>query len=124
MPDAYIRKQKIAAGKTEALREWMTDLKQAVEGNEAEVLEVWREEGLHTISLFIERGDGLDHLVWYVEAEDIDKLVRAREESTSPLHDLEDEMLADVLESPDEAGEFELLAHGVSPERTDTFSFE
>lgn len=122
MTEIFVRKQKIRPGKTGRLREWMDEMLDAAEADLDGVREIWSEESLHTISLFIEHAEDADYFVWYLEAESMEQLVEARSASTHPLHDIEDEMLQDVLEDPEESGDFEPLLHGVSPERSTAFT--
>lgn len=99
----------------------MAELKEAVQADREGVLEIWNEESLRTLSIFIERTERSDYLVWYIEADDIDRLIEARRNSTHSLHDLEDEMMAEVLENPENVGEFEPVFHGVNPNRPNSF---
>jgi hypothetical protein len=124
MSEIFIRKQEIRDGKTDALREWIDELHSEAESDRQGVREIWEKESLQTISLFIEHTADADHLVWYLEAESMAQLIEARAASTHPLHDIEDEMMDDILVDPTEAGEFEPLLHGVSEDRTDTFSIQ
>lgn len=121
MTEIFVRKQKIRPGQTGRLREWMDEMLDAAEADTEGVQDIWSEESLQTISLFIEHAGDADYFVWYLEAESMAQLVEARSASTHPLHDIEDEMLQDVLEDPEETGDFEPLLHGVSPERSTTF---
>ncbi|WP_458209234.1 DUF6176 family protein [Haladaptatus sp. NG-SE-30] len=102
----------------------MKELKSVAEEEKEGVLEIWEKESLQTLSLFIERMDHGDYLVWYIEADDIDQLIAARRNSTHPLHDLEDEIMAEVLESPENVGEFEPVFHGVNPDQPNPFVVE
>lgn len=122
MADIFIRKQKIRPGKTERLREWITEMHDAASREAAQ--DIWAAESLHTISLFIEHADDGDYFVWFLEAESMEQLIEARRASTHPLHDVEDEMMEDVLEDPEEAGDFEPLLHGVSSERPNEYIVE
>lgn len=124
MADVFIRKQKILPGKTERLREWIAKMDDEADSDSQGVQDIWSAESLHTISLFVEHAADGDYFVWYLEAESMEQLVDARRSSTHPLHDVEDEMMADVLEDPEETGDFEPLLHGVSPERPDNFTVE
>ena len=124
MPDIFIRKQEIEDGKTDELREWIDELHSEAEADEQGVKEIWAEESLHTISLFIEHTADANYFVWYLEAESMEQLIEAREASTHPLHEVEDAMMEDVLVDPTEAGEFEPLLHGVSADRPDTFTIQ
>lgn len=121
MAETFIRKHKIRPGKTDRLREWIGDMKTEAQADSHRVQEIWAEETLHTISLFIEHAEDGKYLVWYLEAESMEQLVTARRASTHPLHDIEDEMMETVLEEPAENGEFEPLLHGVSADRPDDF---
>jgi hypothetical protein len=124
MTEVFVRKQKIRPGKTERLREWMDELVGEAESDRQGVRDIWEEESLQTMSLFIEHAEDGDYLVWYLEADSMEQLIEARRASTHPLHDTEDAMMGDVLVDPEEAGEFEPLLHGVSPERSDTFQLQ
>lgn len=122
MADIFIRKQKIRPGKTERLREWIAEMHDAASREAAH--DIWSAESLHTISLFIEHAEDGDYFVWFLEADSMEQLIAARRASTHPLHDVEDEMMAEVLEDPEEAGDFEPLLHGVSPERPNDYTIE
>jgi hypothetical protein len=87
-------------GKTERLREWIAEMYDAADAET--VRRVWSAESRHTISLFVEHAADGDYLVWVLEADSVDQLVESRRASTHPLHDIEDEMMADVLEDPEE----------------------
>ena len=122
MSEIFIRKQEIEEGKTDELRRWIDDMQSEAEADEQGVEEIWAEESLHTVSLFIEHTADANYFVWYLEAESMAQLIEAREASTHPLHELEDAMMEDVLVDPTEVGEFEPLMHGVSERRPDTFT--
>ena len=124
MAEIFIRKQKIRPGKTDQLREWIRKLNEEADADSQGVREIWAEESLHTISLFIEHAEDGDYFVWYLEADSMEQLINARQASTHPLHDVEDAMMEDVLEGPEEVGDFEPLLHGVSPERPDGFEVQ
>ncbi|MFC7231263.1 DUF6176 family protein [Saliphagus sp. GCM10025308] len=121
MAEIFIRKQKIRPGKTERLREWMAKMGEEAEADSQGVQDIWSAESLYTISLFIEHASDGDYFVWYLEADSMDQLIDARRASTHPLHDVEDAMMEDVLENPNESGDFEPLLHGVSSERPNDF---
>lgn len=122
MMQIFVRKQEIKPGKTELLREWIAELHSEAEADSQGVRDIWADETLHTISLFIEHAEDADYLVWYLEADSMEQLIAAREASTHPLHDVEDAMMDEVLVDPTETGTFEPLLHGVSSERPDTFA--
>lgn len=124
MPDIFIRKQEIRDGKTEELREWIDELYSTAEADEQGVREIWAAESLHTISLFIEHTADANYFVWFLEAESMRQLIEAREDSTHPLHEVEDAMLEDTLVDPTETGEFEPLLHGISEDRPHTFTVQ
>lgn len=124
MAEIFIRKQKIRPGKTERLREWIGKMHGEAEADGKGVRDIWAEESLYTISLFIEHAEDGDYFVWYLEADSMEQLIEAREASTHPLHDVEDAMMDEVLVDPAEAGDFEPLLHGVSPERSDAFTVQ
>ncbi|KZN25988.1 hypothetical protein A4G99_23765 [Haladaptatus sp. R4] len=121
MTEIFVRKQKIHPGKTNRLRELLgAIISEAMEDVEG-VLEIWNAETLQTLSLFIEHGDNTDYLVWYIEAEDMEALIEARETSTHRLHDIEDELMEATLESAESVNHFEPLVHGVNPNRSREF---
>ncbi|MFC6723727.1 DUF6176 family protein [Halobium palmae] len=124
MAEVFIRKQRIRPGKTESLREWIAKMEDEADSDNKGVRDIWSAESLHTISLFIEHAEDGDYFVWYLEADSMEQLIEARRSSTHPLHDVEDEMMAEVLEDPEEAGDFEPLLHGVSPERPSSYAVE
>jgi len=124
MAEIFVRKQKIRPGKTERLRECLGELYGGAEADDRAVRDIWTEESLHTISLFIEHAADGDYFVWYLEADSMAKLIEARRASTHPLHDLEDALMEEVLVDPEETGDFEPLMHGISPERNDTFEIQ
>ncbi|WP_137285504.1 DUF6176 family protein [Halorussus salinisoli] len=124
MTEVFIRKQKVHSGKTERLQEWIDDLVGEAKSDSQGVHDIWEEESLQTMSLFIEHAEDGDYLVWYLEADSMEQLIEARRASTHPLHDTEDAMMEDVLEDPEETGDFEPLLHGVSPERSTTFQLQ
>ncbi|KAB1193552.1 hypothetical protein GJR96_08875 [Haloferax sp. MBLA0076] len=121
MVDTFVRKQRIKPGKTDAVFEWVDELRTEAREDRDGVRAIWDEETLQTLSLFVEYGDEYDYLVWYIEAEDFEQLVEARAKSTHPLHELEDELMETLLEDPTEAGSFEPLFHGVNPDRSTEF---
>ncbi|KAB1198476.1 MULTISPECIES: DUF6176 family protein [Haloferax] len=121
MPETFVRKQRITPGKTDALRELVGELRTEAREYRDGVLDIWNDESLHTLSLFIEHGDEYDYLVWYVEADDFEQLVEVRANSTHRLHELEDAMMELMLEDPEELGSFEPLFHGVNPNRPAEF---
>jgi hypothetical protein len=124
MTEVFIRKQKIRPGKTERLRKWIKEMTQEVQEDGQGVRDIWSKESLHTISLFIEHTEDGDYFVWYLEADSMKQLIQARQTSEHPLHDVEDEMMEEVLEDPEEAGNFEPLLHGVSSERSNNFQVQ
>lgn len=121
MTDVFVRKQKVRPGKTERLREWIDDLVEAADRDSRGVRDIWEEESLQTMSLFVEHAEDGDYLVWYLEADSMEQLIEARRTSDHPLHDIEDAMLEDALEDPEETGDFEPVLHGVSPGRSTSF---
>ncbi|MFT4933318.1 MAG: hypothetical protein ACI91T_003223 [Natronomonas sp.] len=121
MPEPFVMRQRIEPNWTERLKERLSELLERASSDEEQVREVWVEEGLHTMSLFVEHATDGEYLVWYVEADDVDRLIEARMDSTHPLHDLEDDLMAAVLEDPNDTGDVEPLFHGVNPNRPQEF---
>lgn len=124
MTEIFIRKQEIQPGKTERLRELVAELQSEAEADRDGVQDIWADETLQTISLFIEHADDADYLVWYLEAESMEQLIAAREASTHPLHDVEDAMMEEVLVDSSESGTFEPVLHGVSADRPNEFTVQ
>ena len=124
MSEIFIRKQEIQDGKTDELRKWIDELYAEAEVDENGVKEIWATETLQTISLFIEHTENANYFVWYLEADSMEQLIEAREASTHPLHDVEDQMMDDVLVDPTETGDFEPLLHGIRENRPNTFSIQ
>ena len=124
MTEIFIRKQEIQPGKTDRLRELIADLHSEAEADSQGVRDIWADETLHTISLFIEHTEDADYFVWYLEAESMEQLIVAREASTHPLHEVEDTLMDEVLVEPTAVSTFEPILHGVSSERPDTFAVQ
>lgn len=121
MTEVFIRKQQIRPGKTDRLRELLGSIIDEAKDDKEDVVGIWNAETLQTLSMFIEHGDDADYLVWYIEATDMETLIKARETSTHRLHDIEDELMEETLENPESVSRFEPLVHGVNPNRSREF---
>jgi hypothetical protein len=107
MTDVALTRQQLESGKTEQLREWMTEIRQ----REDEARETLADEGMVAEAAFLERTEDNDFLVYYMEAEDLEHASDAFSDST---HDIDEEhkaVMNDVLEDSADGGEFELLYH-------------
>jgi hypothetical protein len=124
MAEIFLRKQQIQPGKTDELKSKLNDLRAAAEGDPAGVQSIWEAETLRTLSLFIESTEQGDYLLWYIEADDMEQLIQARAESSHPIHDLEDELMAETLVSPEDVGDTEPLLHAIHPGRSTEYTVE
>ena len=130
MTDVVLLKQKIRPGKTEHLVEWMDGLLDQV--GDAELHEMLQAEGVHTESIFVERTDDGDFLLWYFEAkdmgrvgdvwDDLDAVVAEVWDDAPAMVEEAKDSLGELLEDPEtfQQGDFELLEHLVNPERPGT----
>lgn len=124
MAEIFLRKQQIKPGKTDLLKSKVTELQRAAQNDAEGVKAIWDAETLRTLSLFIERTDEADYLLWYIEADDLQQLIAARSKSTHPLHDLEDELMAETLISSQDVGDTEPLLHAIHPDRSTEYTVD
>jgi hypothetical protein len=113
MADVVLTRQRIESGKTEQLREWMTEIRQ----REDEARETLENEGMVAEAAFLEQTEDEDFLVYYMEAEDVEHVYEAFSDSS---HDIDEEhkaVMNDVLEDSANVDGFELLYHLRNPER-------
>lgn len=113
MTDVVLVKQRVKPDKVDRLREWMAEVRER--SGEAE--DTLRDEGVLTESAFLEHTDDGPHLVYYMEAEDIERVWDQFEDSD---HDIDREhkaVMAEVLEDGRDVGEFEPLYHLTNSER-------
>lgn len=113
MVDVVLTKQRIESGKVSRLKEWTEEIRQ----REDEAVATLKNEGMHSESAFIESTDDGDFLVYYMEAEDIEQVYSAFEESEHEIDREHAEVMRDVLEDGSSDSEFELLYHMENPER-------
>ncbi|QLH78063.1 hypothetical protein HZS55_12465 [Halosimplex rubrum] len=113
MTDVVMVKQRVKGDEVDRLKAWMAEVRDR--SDEAE--ETLRDEGMLTESAFLEHTDDGPHLVYYMEAEDID---RVWDQYADSDHDIDEEhkaVMQEVLEDGRDVGEFESLYHLTSPER-------
>jgi hypothetical protein len=86
--------------------------------------EVLDEEGMWTESLFLDRSDDGDGVLWYMEAADMDRVLDAYETSDNPVARWSERVLDHVfedpislLDDPRAASDYEPLAHATAPAR-------
>ncbi|WP_235853480.1 DUF6176 family protein [Halosimplex salinum] len=82
-----------------------------------EVVETLRDEGMKTESALLERTDDGPHLVYYMEAEDIERVWDQFEDSDHDIDEEHKEVMREVLEDGQDVGEYELLYHVTNPDR-------
>ncbi|WP_132058499.1 DUF6176 family protein [Halorussus amylolyticus] len=112
MVDVVLLKQKIEAEKTQRLEEWA----QEVRDREAEAVETLRNEGVYAETAFVEHTDEGDFLVYYMKAEDIQRVYEAYEESSHAIDKEHQQVMLDVLENGENVGDYDLLYHLDNPE--------
>ena len=113
MTDVVLTKQRIEPRKVDRPREWTEDIK----GREDEALATLENEGMHLEAAFVEDTDDGAFLVYVMKADDVDAVFSAFESSAYDIDREHAEVLADVLESPDRVGDYELLYWLSNPER-------
>ncbi|WP_134669865.1 DUF6176 family protein [Halorussus marinus] len=113
MVDVVLSKQKIEAGKTQRLEEWARE----VRDREAEAIETLKNEGMYEETAFIEHTDGGDFLIYYMKAEDVDRVYEAYEESSHAIDEEHEQVMLDVLENGDNVGDYDFLYHLDNPEQ-------
>ncbi len=113
--DVILLRYEIAEGKTAELREFL----KGTRDREAEVLDLLGREGMYTESLFVEEVNGTDYLLWYMEAEDVDRVIEVYEAATDDVVSESDGLFGEALVGGLEGAvnEPELLMHAVGPSR-------
>jgi hypothetical protein len=113
--DVLLLRYEIAEGRTDDLREWLAEARD----REAEILDLLGREGMHTESLFVEEVDGTDYLLWYMEAEDVARVLEVYETATDDIVAESDGLFEEVLVGGFEGtvSEADLLMHAVGPDR-------
>ena len=107
MADVILSKQKIEPGKTERLKEWA----QEVRNREAEAIKTLQNEGMNAETAFIEHTDEGDFLIYYMNADDIQQVYDAYEESSHAIDEEHEQVMLDVLENGENVGDYDLLYH-------------
>jgi hypothetical protein len=74
---------------------------------------------MYTESLFVEEVDGTDYLLWYMEAEDVERVIEVYETATDDVVEESDGLFEDALVGGFEGAvsEPELQMHAVGPDR-------
>lgn len=113
MPEVVLTKQKIEPGKTERLKEWMSEIRE----REQEAIETLQSEGMHSEAAFLEQSEGGDYLVYYMAAENMHDVFKSFEDSSHDIDEEHKQIMHEVLEDGESVGDYELLYHMVNPER-------
>lgn len=114
MADVVLSKQQIADGKTERLEEWAREIRE----REEEAVETLREEGMHAETAFVEHTDEGDFLVYYMKADDIERVYEAYENSSHAIDREHKRVMREVLEDGENVGDYDLLYHLDNPEQS------
>jgi hypothetical protein len=114
MTDIVLRKQKIANGETQQLREWMDEVNE----REEEAVGTLKSEGVHSETAFIEHTDEGDFLVYYMKADDMEQVSESFADSSREIDEEHKRVMDDVLENGENVGDFELLYHLDNPEHS------
>lgn len=113
MTDVVMIKQRVKETKVDRLEEWMAEVRDRTEEVEATL----RDEGMQTESAFLEHTDDGPHLVYYMDAEDIDHVWEHFEDSDHDIDEAHKAVMREVLEAGQDVGEYELLYHVTNPDR-------
>ena len=113
--DVFLLRYEIAGGRTEDLREWLAEARD----REAEILDLLGREGMYTESLFVEEVDGTDYLPWYMETEDVARVLEVYEAATDDIVAESDDLFEEALVGGFEGAvsEVDLLMHAAGPDR-------
>ncbi|WP_247730472.1 DUF6176 family protein [Halovivax limisalsi] len=112
MAEIVLTKQKIEPEKTRRLETWARE----VRNRNSEAVETLQNEGMHAETAFIEHTDDGEFLVYYMKAEDMQRVYDAFEESTHPIDVEHKQVMMDVLETGEDVGDFDFLYHLDNPE--------
>ncbi|WP_224450063.1 DUF6176 family protein [Haloprofundus salilacus] len=111
--EVILTKSRIRPGKTDRLREWTDEIR----AREDEALETLQHEGMHAEAAFVEHAEDGDYLVYYMEADDIEEVFEAFEESPHEIDREHREVMHEVLVGDDAERTIEPLYHLVNPEK-------
>ena len=116
MAEVVLTKQKIADGKTDRLIEWMSE----VRDREDEVVKTFQSEGIQTEAAFLEHGDDGDYLIYFMEADDLNKAYESFSESSHEIDKEHKRVMDEVLEDSNDLGveNYKLLYHMTNPNRS------
>lgn len=113
MADVDLTKQKLKSGKTEQLREWMSEIQE----REEEAVQTLQSEGMHSEAAFLEHTEDGDYLVYYMEAENLRQVYESFENSSHDIDEEHKQVMDEVLEDGEDIGNYDLLYHMVNPDR-------
>ncbi len=121
MTDIFVRKRRIKPGKTRRLKDRVEELAEEAETHREGAIERWGEEGLHTLSLFVEHGADANYLLWYFEVDSKERLFEGEQNARQLLDTLGGELLTETQDESNPTREFEPLVHAVNPIRPKQF---
>jgi hypothetical protein len=134
MTDAILLQMKLRPGKTRQFVKFLPKVRERLDGSGATVTIfrrifewVLKSEGLYTESMFLKRTDDGDFVMWYMEAEDMNRFYETFEaafESCHPLAIGAEKLIRTFFEEPEKALTYaeneeshELFIHGTNPKR-------
>jgi L-rhamnose mutarotase len=112
MTDVILTKQQVEPGKVDRLREWMAE----VADREDEAAATLQNGGILTESAFLEHAEDGTYLVYYMEAENVERAFEAYSNSTHDIDQEHQEVMSEVLVD-DDGSEYEPLYHLANPDR-------
>lgn len=113
MTEVTLIKQRVDPERVTQLKDGMEDIR----NREKEAIETLRNEGVYTETAFLEETAEGTFLVTYVEAEDLERVWEAFEESTHEIDREFKQVMQDCLEDVQDTGNFAPLYHLANPER-------
>lgn len=113
MPEVILTKNRIKPGKTERLREWMAEIQTRRE----EAIKTLQYEDMLSEAAFLEQTADADYLVYYMEAESVDRVFEAFQSSPYKIDREHQEIMDEVLADDQPERDIEHLYHLVNPER-------
>ncbi|MFC7046385.1 DUF6176 family protein [Halobacteriaceae archaeon GCM10025711] len=115
MVDVVLVRQPIEPGETERARELLSGARDAL--GDDEVVGLIQREGVYTESAFLEETDDGDYVVYYIEAEDGERVYEVFQDI---VDDPDDELIrefTEVMAGEPTVADVDLLYHLVNPER-------
>lgn len=113
MVEPTLLRQRVDPDRVEELREWTREVRTRPE----EHVETLRHEGVYTETAFLERIDGDPYLTYYMEAERVEAVYAAFEDSEFDIDREHEAVMREVLESGKNVADADVLYHQVNPDR-------